>query len=127
MAGRILGMGDVVGLMDDFTKAIDMEHAEKSANRMMEGHFDFNDFLEMIGTIGKMGPIKDVLAKTPLAGQISEQDMSKVNDKDISRKGSIVQSMTKKKTQIYSLSKNLQALVAALAALQRVLLILKKK
>lgn len=99
MAGRILGMGDVVGLMDDFTKAIDMEHAEKSANRMMEGHFDFNDFLEMIGTIGKMGPIKDVLAKTPLASQISEKDMDKVNDKDIVRKGSIVQSMTKKERE----------------------------
>jgi signal recognition particle subunit SRP54 len=99
MAGRILGMGDVVGLMDDFTKAIDMEHAEKSASRMMEGHFDFNDFLEMIGTIGKMGPIKDVLAKTPLASQISEKDMDKVNDKDIVRKGSIVQSMTKKERE----------------------------
>ncbi len=99
MAGRILGMGDVVGLMDDFTKAIDIEHAEKSANRMMEGHFDFNDFLEMIGTIGKMGPIKDILAKTPLASQISEKDMDKVNDKDIVRKGAIVRSMTIKERE----------------------------
>ncbi|WP_186645568.1 signal recognition particle protein [Fluviispira vulneris] len=94
MAGRILGMGDVVGLMDDFGKAIDVEKAEKSANRMMEGHFDFNDFLEMIGTIGKMGPIKDIIAKTPLAGQLSEKDMDKVKDKDLTRKGAIVQSMT---------------------------------
>lgn len=99
MAGRILGMGDVVGLMDDFTKVLDMEKAEKSANRLMEGHFDFNDFLEMIGTIGKMGPIKDVLAKTPIASQISDKDMDKVNDRDIVRKGAIVQSMTAKERE----------------------------
>lgn len=99
MAGRILGMGDIVGLMDDFTKAIDVENAEKNANRMLEGHFNFNDFLGMIGTIGKMGPIKDVLAKTPLASQISASDMDKVKDKDIIRKGAIVQSMTKKERE----------------------------
>nr|BFD33126.1 signal recognition particle protein [Pigmentibacter ruber] len=99
MAGRILGMGDVVGLMDDFTKVLDMEKAEKSANRLMEGHFDFNDFLEMIGTIGKMGPIKDILAKTPIASQISDKDIDKVNDRDIVRKGAIVQSMTAKERE----------------------------
>lgn len=99
MASRILGMGDVVGLMQDFEKAIDMEQAEKSSARMMEGHFDFNDFLEMIGTIGKMGPIKDIVAKTPLASQISAKDMDKVSDKDIQRKAAIVQSMTKKERE----------------------------
>lgn len=99
MAGRILGMGDVVGLMKDFEKAIDMQHAEKSTNRMLEGHFDFNDFLEMIGTIGKMGPIKDIVSKTPLAGQISAQDMDKVSDKDIQRKAAMVQSMTQKERE----------------------------
>lgn len=95
MAGRILGMGDVVGLMKDFEKAIDLEDAEKSANRMMQGHFDFNDFLDMIKTIGKMGSVKDLVAKTPLASQISNEDMNKVTDRDISKKGSIVHSMTK--------------------------------
>ena len=96
MASRILGMGDVVGLMQDFEKAIDVEDAEKSTTRMMEGHFDFNDFLGMIGTIGKMGSIKDIVAKTPLANQISAKDMDKVTDKDIQRKAAIVQSMTNK-------------------------------
>jgi len=99
MASRILGLGDVVGLMEDFTKAVDKENIEKSASRMMQGHFDFNDFLEMMGTISKMGPIKDILAKTPLAGQISTQDLNKVNDKDITRKAAIVQSMTKKERE----------------------------
>ena len=98
-ASRILGMGDVVGLMQDFEKAMDKEQTEKKTARMMEGHFDFNDFLEMIGTIGKMGPIKDVLAKTPLASQISSKDMDKVSDKDIQKKAAIVQSMTKKERE----------------------------
>lgn len=99
MASRILGMGDVVGLMQDFEKAIDMQQAEKSTARMMEGHFDFNDFLEMIGTIGKMGSIKDVVAKTPLAGHLSSKDMDKVTDKDIQRKAAMVQSMTKQERE----------------------------
>ncbi|MES2614735.1 MAG: signal recognition particle protein [Bdellovibrionota bacterium] len=99
MASRILGMGDVVGLMQDFEKAIDVEAAEKNSARIMQGHFDFNDFLDMLGTIGKMGPIKDVVAKTPLAGQISAKDMDKVSDKDIQRKAAIVQSMTKKERE----------------------------
>lgn len=95
MAGRILGMGDVVGLMQDFEKAVDMEEAGKSASRMMQGHFDFNDFLDMIKTIGKMGSVKDLVAKTPLASQISSEDMNKVSDKDVAKKGAIVHSMTK--------------------------------
>jgi len=96
MASRILGMGDVVGLMEDFERTIDKEDAEKQAGRLVEGKFDFNDFLEMMGSVQKMGPVKDLMAKTPLAGQMSEADLSKVNDKDLVRKVSIVQSMTKK-------------------------------
>jgi signal recognition particle subunit SRP54 len=99
MAGRILGMGDIVGLMDDFSKVVSAESAEKSAQKMMAGHFDFNDFLDMMGTIGKMGPIQDVLAKTPLAAQVPAQSLNKINDKEIQRKAAIVQSMTKQERQ----------------------------
>ncbi len=96
MASRILGMGDVVGLMEDFERTIDKESAEKQAGRLVEGKFDFNDFLEMMGSVQKMGPVKDLMAKTPMASQISEADMSKVNDKDLVRKVAMVQSMTTK-------------------------------
>jgi signal recognition particle subunit SRP54 len=95
MASRILGMGDIVGLMQDFNKVIDEEAAMKQAGRLMEGHFDFSDFLGMMQSIQKMGPIKDLIAKTPMAGQISSQDLEKVNDKDFIRMGAIVQSMTR--------------------------------
>jgi signal recognition particle subunit SRP54 len=95
MAKRILGMGDVVSLMDDFSKVVDKEKAEKDAKRIMAGHFDLNDFLEMTKTIDKMGPVQDLIAKTPLASGLSSSDMSKVSNKDIMKKACIIQSMTK--------------------------------
>ena len=95
MASRILGMGDVVGLMDDFSKAVDKEKAEKDAKRIMAGHFDLNDFLEMTKTIDKMGPVQDLISKTPLASSVSPSDMNKVSNKDIMKKAFIIQSMTK--------------------------------
>ncbi|NBX16586.1 MAG: signal recognition particle protein [Proteobacteria bacterium] len=95
MATRILGMGDVVGLMQDFSKAIDEEEAARSAGRMMEGHFDFNDFLGMLQSIQKMGPLKDIISKTPLAGQLNQQDLDKVDDREMVRVAAIVRSMTR--------------------------------
>jgi signal recognition particle subunit SRP54 len=95
MATRILGMGDVVGLMQDFEKAIDEEEAARSAGRMMEGQFDFNDFLGMLQSIQKMGPLKDLISKTPLAGQLNQQDLDKVDDREMVRIGAMVHSMTR--------------------------------
>ncbi len=95
MASRILGMGDIVGLMGDFKKAVDEEQAEKSANRLMQGHFDFNDFLDMMGNLQKMGPLKDVISKTPLMSHVPEGELDKVNDKELVRISAIVHSMTR--------------------------------
>ena len=95
MATRILGMGDIVGLMDDFSRVIDEEKASKSAKKLFQGEFDFDDFLDMMGNIQKMGPIKDLISKTPLAGQVSAEDMSKVDDREVTRTAAIVHSMTK--------------------------------
>ena len=95
MASRILGMGDIVGLMDDFSRVIDEEEATKKAGRMFEGNFDFNDFLEMTASIRKMGPIKDLIAKTPMMSQMSAEDLNKVDDKEVDRTTAIVQSMTR--------------------------------
>jgi signal recognition particle subunit SRP54 len=95
MASRILGMGDIVGLMQDFGKAVTEDDMAKQASRMMQGEFTFEDFLSMTGTLQKMGPLKDIIAKTPLASQISEADLNKVNDRDVNRMNAIVHSMTK--------------------------------
>ena len=95
MATRILGMGDVVGLMQDFSKAIDEDEAARSAGRMMEGQFDFDDFLGMLSGIQKMGPLKDIISKTPLAGQLNQQDLDKVDDREMVRIAAMVHSMTR--------------------------------
>ena len=58
MASRILGMGDVVGLMKEFEEVVDEEKAEQDAMRMLKGKFDMNDFLEQIGVLQKMGSLR---------------------------------------------------------------------
>src|SRR5690606_10576120 len=58
MAGRILGMGDVVGLMQDFSEVVDQKKAEEDATRMLSGQFTLDDFLSQIKTIQKMGSLK---------------------------------------------------------------------
>lgn len=99
MAGRILGMGDVVGLVNDFSKAIDEEQAGQQAMRFMEGKFDFHDFLEMTSTLQKMGPIQEVLAKTPMLSQLNPADLDQVNDKRVVHMRAIVESMTRRERE----------------------------
>src|SRR5690606_6511353 len=60
LASRILGMGDIVGLVQDFEKVVDAEKAEEDAVRMLKGKFDMQDFLEQIRMIQKMGSLKDL-------------------------------------------------------------------
>jgi signal recognition particle subunit SRP54 len=96
MASRILGLGDIVGLMDDFKRAVDEDEAARSAERLMQGHFDFDDFLDMMTKIQSMGPIKDLIAKTPLMGQLPAGAMDQVDDREMHRIAAIVHSMTKK-------------------------------
>jgi signal recognition particle subunit SRP54 len=95
MASRILGMGDILGLMTDFSKAVSEEDVVSQTSRMLEGHFDFTDFLQMTSTLQKMGPLKDIVAKTPLAGHLKEGDMDKLSDREVPRMEAIVHSMTK--------------------------------
>ena len=66
LASRIMGFGDIVGLMQDFEKVVDEEQAEKDAQKMLSGQFDMMDFLEQIRTIKKMGPLGDLFEKDAL-------------------------------------------------------------
>src|SRR4051794_9974264 len=68
MASRILGMGDVVGLMQDFEEVIDQKKAEADAERLMSGEFTLEDFLDQVKMIQKMGSLKDLVDKLPLGG-----------------------------------------------------------
>jgi signal recognition particle subunit SRP54 len=96
MAGRVLGMGDIVALVEDVKKSIDMQAAEKFARRMQSGQrFDLNDFKEQIGQMRRMGGLGGMLDKLPAqfaqaAGQVNEQ----VADRQIRRTEGIINSMT---------------------------------
>jgi signal recognition particle subunit SRP54 len=96
MAGRVLGMGDIVALVEDVKKSIDVQAAEKFAKRMQSGErFDLNDFREQIGQMRKMGGLSGLVDKLPAqfaqaAGQVSDKDA----ERQIRRVEGIINSMT---------------------------------
>jgi signal recognition particle subunit SRP54 len=65
MASRILGMGDIVSVVNQFTEVVDQKSAEQQAKQMLEGDFDFDMFVEQINTIQKMGPLQDLFDRLP--------------------------------------------------------------
>ena len=94
MAQRILGMGDVVGLMKDFQEAVDQEKAAEDAMKMMGGEFSLDDLVSQLRTIRKMGSLKDIVEKLPMfPGGLPEG--ANLDDKELVRIEAIVQSMTK--------------------------------
>ena len=70
MASRVLGMGDVVGLMKDFEEVVDQEKAAEDAMKMLQGDFSLEDFLQQIKMIQKMGSLKDIVGKLPGMDQL---------------------------------------------------------
>ncbi len=95
LASRILGFGDVVGLVRDFEEVVDEKKAEEDAMRMLQGDFTLNDFLNQVKTIKKMGPLQDVLEKLPFfQGQIPQQ--AQIDDYELVKVESIINSMTPK-------------------------------
>ena len=73
MADRILGMGDIVGLVEHAAARIDEEQAAKSMSRMMSGKFDFNDFLDQMKMMQNLGPLEGLLGLLPGFGKIKKQ------------------------------------------------------
>jgi signal recognition particle subunit SRP54 len=93
LASRILGFGDVVGLVKDFEEVLDEKKAEEDALRMLKGEFTLNDFLGQIRAIKKMGPLQDVVEKLPFfSGGLPES--AQVDDKELVRIESMINSMT---------------------------------
>ena len=84
MASRILGRGDVVGLIQQFEEVVDEEKAEQDAIRMLKGKFDMNDFLEQIGVLKKMGPLKEMMEKIPGAAEAIPEGVQ-VDDRELVR------------------------------------------
>ena len=97
LADRILGMGDVVSLVEKAQEKIDQEEAEKVAKRMFEGKFNLNDMLSQIRQIKNMGDIKGVMAMVPGMSKLMKNiDESKLDNKVILRQEAIILSMTPK-------------------------------
>ena len=96
MASRILGMGDILSLVEDAQRGIDQEKAQALAQKLKSGKgFDLNDFKEQIGQMRKMGGISSLLEKLPAQfAQAAQQAGSGVEEKSIARIEGIINSMT---------------------------------
>ncbi|HSZ82347.1 MAG TPA: signal recognition particle protein [Polyangia bacterium] len=93
MASRILGRGDVVGLIQQFEEVVDEEKAEQDAVRMLKGKFDMNDFQQQLGVLKKMGPLQDMVEKIPGMAEAIPQG-TQVDDKELVRISAMIGSMT---------------------------------
>lgn len=94
MASRILGMGDVLTLIEQAEQAFDADQAEKMAGKLASRDgFTLEDFLEQMMAIRKMGPIANLLKMLPGAGQMKEQ-LANIDDRDLDRTAAIIRSMT---------------------------------
>ena len=95
MASRILGMGDMMTLIEKAQQEYDEKQAEELARKMKENSFDFNDFIEQMDQVNNMGPIEDLIKMIPGMSQIPGIENVKVDPKQIARQKAIVLSMTK--------------------------------
>jgi signal recognition particle subunit SRP54 len=91
LAGRILGMGDVVGLVEKAAEAIELEEAKRLERKLRTATFDFNDFLAQFKMMRRMGPLENILGMLPGMGNV--QGLS-VDEKQLARTEAIVLSMT---------------------------------
>jgi len=92
LAGRILGMGDVLGLVEKAAEAVEAEDAARLERKLRTASFDFNDFLAQFKMMRRMGPLENVLGMLP--GMSNVQGLS-IDEKQLKRTEAIVLSMTK--------------------------------
>ena len=95
MAQRILGMGDVLTLIEKAESALDMKKAEEMERKLSENQFTLADYLDQLDQLKRMGPIENVLKMIPGANAAALKDVQ-VDDRQIDRTKAIIQSMTPK-------------------------------
>lgn len=96
MASRILGMGDVLTLIEKAQTNVDEEKARELEKKMRTASFTFDDFLDQLSQVKKMGPLDDILKMLPGANKIKGMNNLSIDDKQIAHVEAIIQSMTKK-------------------------------
>ena len=92
MAGRILGMGDVLTLIEKAEESFDQKQAEEAASKLMKGHFTLEDFLEQMQQVKKLGPLQNIIGMIP--GLPKELRKAQVDDKELAQVEAIIRSMT---------------------------------
>ncbi len=94
LAGRILGMGDVLSLIERAQEQTDEQEAERLQARMMKGQFDLEDFLEQLQKIKQMGPLSQIMEMIPGLGQQMRQAKAQISDDDYKQVEAIIRGMT---------------------------------
>ena len=92
LAGRILGMGDMLTLIEKAEEVFEKDEAEEAATRLLEGQFTLDDFLEQMQQLKKMGPLSGILGMLP--GVPKEVRDAEIDDREIARIEAIIRSMT---------------------------------
>jgi signal recognition particle subunit SRP54 len=96
LASRILGMGDVLTLIERAEEVLDEETAERGAKKLLEGNFNLEDFLEQLQQIKKMGPLNKILDMVPGMGDITRAIPQEDMEKQLGKTQAIINSMTLK-------------------------------
>ncbi len=129
IAGRILGMGDVVSLVEKAAETIEQEEAEQLARKMQKGEFDLDDLAKQLEQLGKMGGLGDILGMLPGIGKMQKQlAASRVDDKMIKRQRAILSSMTRaerKKPELLKASRKQRVAAGSGTSVQEVNKLLK--
>ncbi|WP_088069411.1 signal recognition particle protein [Gottfriedia luciferensis] len=95
MASRILGMGDVLTLIEKAQESVDQEKAKEMEQKLRNASFTLDDFLDQLSQVKKMGPLGDILKMMPGANKIKGLNDLQIDDKQIAHVEAIIQSMTK--------------------------------
>jgi len=113
LADRILGFGDIVGLVKDFEDVVDEKSAEEDAKKILSGNFTLDTFLTQIRTIKKMGSLKDIVERMPFMKE--QMPMGSLDDAQLVKVEAIICSMTKherRKPEVLSNSSRLRRIAA---------------
>ncbi|HLU36531.1 MAG TPA: signal recognition particle protein [Thermomicrobiales bacterium] len=94
LAGRILGMGDVLSLIERAQEQTDEDEAERMQDRMLKGQFDLEDFLDQLQKVKKMGPLSQLIEMIPGIGQQLRQANAQITDDDYKQVEAIIRGMT---------------------------------
>lgn len=96
MASRIMGMGDMLSLIEDIEQKVDKEKADKLAKKLQKGKgFDLTDFGEQLEQMQNMGGVGVMMDKLPGMNEVPQEMKDKVNDKELSRQIAVIRSMTR--------------------------------